>query len=101
MLSDSEYKSLQERLEKQLKVKIRDKHIKAIKVNSSFHWQPPLYIEVDGWCANMEIDSPPEKIIAIFEHSSFLVITPDRGSKESSLPYFFGRQDIQEIIEQD
>ena len=99
MLSKSEYTQLKKRLEKQLKVKIRDKQIQAIRVNSSFHWQPPLYIEVDGWCAKLEKDTPPEKIIAIFEHASFIVITPDRGLKVNTLPYFFARQDVQEVVE--
>lgn len=99
MLSDSEYDDLKLRLEKSLKVKIRAKKIRAIRVNSSFHWQPPLFIEVGRECANLEKDSPPEKIIAIFEHASFLVITPDRGLNPGSLPYFFLRQDVQEIIE--
>ena len=99
MLNETEYNNLKARLEKQLKTKIRNKQIKAIRVNSSFHWQPPLYIEVDGWCADLEKDTPPEKIIAIFEHASFVVITPDRGMKENSLPYFFARQDVQEVIE--
>lgn len=100
MLNETEYNNLKNRLEKQLKVKIRDKRIKAIKVNSSFHWQPALYIEVDGWCADLEKDTPSEKIIAIFEHASFVVITPDRGMRENTLPYFFARQDVQEVIEQ-
>lgn len=99
MLSESEYKDLKSRLEKSLKVNIRDRKIKAIRVNSSFHWQPPLHIEVDHECANLEKDAQPEKILAIFEHQSFLVITPDKGYKESSLPYFFLRQDVQEVIE--
>ena len=99
MLTDNELEKLRLRLEKRLKVKIRQKRIKAIQVNSSFHWQPPLYIAVDGLCANMEKDSPPEEIIAIFEHASFIVITPDRGLKDRSLPYFFARQDVREVIE--
>jgi hypothetical protein len=99
MLSDSEYDALKTRLERQLHVKLRDKRIKALKVNPSPHWQPPLFIEVDGWCAMLEKDTPAEKIIAIFEHASFIVITPDRGYQENSLPYFFARQDIQQVIE--
>ena len=98
MLSDDEYEILKARLERLLHVKIRDKRIKALKVNSSNHWQPPLLIEVDGWCAMLEKDTPAEKIIAIFEHSSFVVITPDRGLRDNSLPYFFARQDVQQVI---
>jgi len=99
MLSEIEYKDLKSRLEKELKVKIKDKKIKALKINSSFRWQPPLYAEVDGWCAMLEKDSPPDKILAIFEHHSFIIITPDRGLKSGTLPYFFAREDIREVIE--
>ena len=99
MLTNEQYLELKTRLRTELKLKIRDKKIKALKINSAFHWQPPLYIEVDGWCAKLEKDTPPEKIIAIFEHSSFIVITPDRGFQSGSLPYFFARQDIQQVIE--
>jgi hypothetical protein len=99
MLKNPEYEALNSRLEQQLHVNIRTKRIRAIKVNSSFHWQPPLSIEVDGWCGMLEKDTPPERIIAIFEHASFIVVTPDRGFIENSLPYFFTRQDVQKVIE--
>ncbi len=99
MLSEDELDNLRGRLEKRLKVKIREKRIKAIRVNSSFHWQPPLFIAVGGMCSNMEKDSPPEEIIAIFEHASFTVVTPDRGYNDDTLPYFFARQDVKEVIE--
>lgn len=98
MLTDDELNDLRLRLEKSLKTKIRAKRIKAILVNSSFHWQPPLFIAVGGLCSNMEKDSPPEEIIAIFEHASFVVVTPDRGYTDKTLPYFFARQDIKEVI---
>ena len=99
MLNDSDYEALKARLEQQLQVKIRTKRIKAIKVNSSFHWQPPLSIEVDGWCGMLEKDTPPERIIAIFEHASFIVVTLERGYADNTLPYFFTRQDVQQVIE--
>jgi hypothetical protein len=99
MLSEDELDNLRGRLEKRLKVKIREKRIKAIRVNSSFHWQPPLFIAVGGMCSNMEKDSPPEEIIAIFEHASFVVVTPERGLTDDTLPYFFARQDVREVIE--
>ena len=100
MLTEDELENLRQRLEKRLKLKIRRKRIKAIRVNSSFHWQPPLFISVGGLCANMEKDSPPEEIVAIFEHASFIVITPDRGLTDNTLPYFFARQDVKEVIEE-
>ncbi len=99
MLNDEKYAELKTRLERDLKLSIREKKIKALKINSAFHWQPPLYVEVDGWCGMLEKDTPTEKIIAIFEHKSFIVITPDRGLEPGTLPYFFVRQDIREVIE--
>lgn len=99
MLEQKKYDELKARLEKELKVKIHNKKIKALKINSAFHWQPPLYVEVDGWCAMLEKDTPPENIIAIFEHKSFIIVTPERGYKPGTLPYFFVREDIREVIE--
>jgi len=98
MLTDKEREDLRQHLQERLHLKIREKRIKAIRVNSGNHWQKPMRIEVGGWCANLEKDTPPEEILAIFEHASFVVITPDRGMKEGTLPYFFGRQDVRQVI---
>ena len=101
MLSDEELEALRGYLQSNIKrLQIRPVKIKAIHVNSSFHWQPPLYIEVGDICAGLEKDSPPEKIIAIFEAASFLVITPERGYFKN-LPYFFSRQDVRQVIRAD
>ena len=101
MLSDDKLETLRLKLENSMKgVKIRRKKIKAIRVNSSFHWQPPLYIEVDSYCKNLEKDSPNEKIIAIFEAASFMVCTYERGYNKG-LPYFFGREDVRQVVAMD
>lgn len=99
MLNEEQYNELKTQLESELKIKIREKKIKALKINSAFHWQPPLYVEVDSCCAMLEKDTPSEKIIAIFEHKSFIVITPERGFRSGTLPYFFVRQDIRRVFE--
>ena len=98
MLPDKELEHLRVRLEKTLNTKIRPKKIKAIRVNPTAQWQPPLYIEVDGYCRNLEKGSPNEKIIAIFEAVSFIVCTPERGF-DNDLPYFFSREDVRQVIE--
>ncbi len=84
--------------QKALSIKIRPKHIKAIKVNPAAHWQPPMYIEVGGYCNNLEKDTPHEEIVAIFESTTFLVCTLKRGIN-TDLPYFFTREDVREVIE--
>ena len=98
MLTNSEYHSLKTRLEKVMNARIRQKKITAIYVNSAHHWQPPLVIKVGEKCANLEKDTPPEKIIAIFETTTFLVCTQKRGI-ENDLPYFFSREDVTRVVE--
>ena len=96
MLSNEETESLRQRLEKDMGVRIRPRSIRAIRVNSAYHWQPPLYIKVGGSCPYLERDDPPKEILAIFESTTFLVITPDRGL-DNNLPYFFAKEDVHQV----
>ena len=73
--------------------KIRRKHIRAIKVNSSYRWQPQLLIEVGKSYRELEPDAPLDKVIAIFESDSFLVCTEKRGGGKG-IPYYFTREDV-------
>ena len=98
MLSSEELNKLREYLEKSLGAKIRPRKIKGIRVNSAYHWQPPLHIQVGGYCSDLEKDSPKEKIVAIFEATTFLVCTAERGVSET-LPYFFSKEDVQRVEE--
>jgi len=98
MLSSEELNKLRKELEKRLGAKIRSRRIKGIRVNSAYHWQPPLHIQVGGYCSDLEKDSPKERIVAIFEATTFLVCTPDRGVS-GTLPYFFSKEDVQRVEE--
>jgi len=98
MLSIDETEELRLRLEKTLGIKIRSRKIRAIHVNSAYHWQPPLFIEVGKFCSDLEKDSPKEEIVAIFESTTFMVCTADRGLHQN-LPYFFSKEDVQRVIE--
>jgi len=98
ILTDLELEDLRRRLEARLSVKIRPGRIRALRVNSAHHWQPPLWIEVGGLCSDLEKDGPPERILAIFEHASFLVVTPDHGLEDDTLPYLFSRPDVREVV---
>ncbi|MCP4633680.1 MAG: hypothetical protein GY855_12195 [candidate division Zixibacteria bacterium] len=98
MLTDIELEELRQSLEKALEIKIRPKKIKAIDVNPSAHWQPRMYIEVGKSYANLEKDSPPEKVEAILDSSTFLVCTRERGIN-TTLPYFFIREDVKQVFE--
>ncbi len=84
------------RLEKMLRVKIQDRGIKAIHVNSRYHWQPKMRIEVGKYYSNLEFESPLEKVVAILEAPSFIVITEKRGLKEG-MPYLFLREDVRKV----
>ena len=99
MLSQDEFDRLRERLEKSLHAKIKPRRIRAIFVNSAYHWQPPMWVRVDEYCENLEKDAPPEKVIAILESISFLVCTETRGTEESP-PYFFAREDVRRVVEE-
>ena len=98
MLSAEEWNKLRKDLEKRLGTKIRSRRIKGIRVNSAYHWQPALHIQVGGYCSDLEKDSPKESIVAIFEATTFLVCTPDRGVS-GTLPYFFSKEDVQQVEE--
>lgn len=97
MLSDNELAALREQLETTLKAKIKPRVIKAIHVNSAYHWQPPMWIEIGKRARNLERDSPSEEIIAIFESVSFMVCTATRGTAQTP-PYFFAREDVRQVI---
>jgi len=84
------------RLEKMLRVKIQDKGIKAIHVNSRYHWQPKMHIEVGKYYSNLEFESPSEKVVAILESPSFIVITEQRGMKDG-MPYLFLHDDVRKV----
>jgi hypothetical protein len=98
MLTDEDRDALARRLEKELDLQIRPKKIRAIKINSSCHWQPPMTIKVGKTARNLEKDSPSEEVVAIFESVTFLVCTRERGG-EGGLPYFFLREDIRRVWE--
>lgn len=99
MLNRAEWKKLKDDLARRMNTKIRDKYIRAIHVNSAYHWQPPMYIEVGRESKELEKDSPKEMVLAIFDATVFLVVTEARGLK-NSLPYFFSRSDVTRVIEE-
>ncbi|MFH2056058.1 MAG: hypothetical protein ABIJ61_08880 [bacterium] len=83
-------------LETDLEIKVKERAIRAIKVNPSQHAQPPLHIVVGKVCAHLEPDAPPEQVLAIFDATTFLVCTATRGAG-SGLPYFFAREDVRRV----
>jgi len=97
-LSQDEFETLRRKLEKTFGERVSDRRIRALRVNSAFHWQPPLYIEVGQFCAGLTPDGPPEEIVAIFESRSFLVCTPDHGINSGS-PFIFTRADVKQVID--
>jgi len=85
-------------LEKSTAAKIRHKRIKALTVNPASHSLPKMHIVVGGEYENLEPDAPLDKVLAIFESTTFLVCTRDRGV-ERGIPYFFAREDVLEVEE--
>lgn len=93
-----DWETIRDHLETLYPGKIRAKRIRAIKVISSYHWQPPLLIEVGKSYRGLEPDSPLDKVIAIFESDSFLVCTEKRGGG-TGIPYYFSRTDVRRVFE--
>lgn len=83
-------------LENDLDMKVKARAIRCIDVNPSQHAQPPLHIEVGKLCANLEPEAPPERVLAIFDATVFLVCTATRGAGVG-LPYFFAREDVRRV----
>ncbi len=98
MLTPEQRESLRLKIQAQYKPEIKKRAIRAIKVNSASHWQPPLYIEVGQKVAHLEPDGRPELVIAIFESGAFMVVTPEHGH-EKGLPHFFAKEDVQQVVE--
>jgi hypothetical protein len=98
MLSQDEFETLRRKLEDLYHERVSERRIRALRVNSGYRWQPPLFIEAGQPCANLTPDGPPEEIVAIFESRSFLVCTPDHGFKGGS-PYIFTRADVKQVVD--
>jgi len=73
--------------------KIRPKKIKAITVNPASHLLPKMHIVVGKEYKNLEPDAGLHKVLAIFEATTFIVCTRDRGV-EKGIPFFFAKEDV-------
>jgi len=98
MFTPDELDKMRLRLEKQLNIRIRKKHIRALTVYPTHQQIPNMYIEVGKTYRNLEPAAPPDQVLAIFESVSFLVCTKKRGIDEG-LPYFFAREDARKVEE--
>lgn len=96
MVTEEARERIRTYLEQLTGVKVRDRKVKGIRVNPSQHSLPPLHIEVGKVCANLEPEAPPEKVLAIFEATVYLVCTATRGAGQG-LPYFFAREDVTKV----
>ncbi|MCD6249755.1 MAG: hypothetical protein J7J98_05430 [candidate division Zixibacteria bacterium] len=99
-LSQDEYDQLRKNLEERYRKKISKRRVKAIRVNSSYRWQPPLYIEIGKSCANLTQDGPLEHVVVIYESNSFLVCTLENGVA-GGRPHVLWRGDVKEVVYDD
>ncbi len=100
MIDKQKHNKLLEYLRTTMKVKVKDKRIKAITVNSANHWQPKMHIEIGKYYRDLEKDAPREKVIAIFESTIFYVCTATRGDM-AGFPYLFARPDVKLVVPYD
>ncbi|MBN2225939.1 MAG: hypothetical protein JW763_01100 [candidate division Zixibacteria bacterium] len=98
MLNRDEREQLRRKLEERLHIKIRPRSIRAIDVNSAQHWQPAMLIEVGKTYRDLEYDAPPDRVVAIYESSTFLVCSQTRGVG-AGIPYFFSKEDVRRVEE--
>ncbi len=77
-----------------MNVKFRPKKIKSITVNPASHALPKMKIVVGKEYRHLEPEQAiPETVLAIFEATTFMVCTRNRGV-EKGIPYFFAREDV-------
>jgi hypothetical protein len=84
-------------LEKLLGQKMKDRHVRAIGVNASYHGTPKVLIEEGQTCRYLEPGAPAEQVLAIFEADFFCVCTASRGAGKG-MPYLFHRHDVYRVI---
>jgi hypothetical protein len=96
MLENKKLNELKERLEQKMGVKIRPNKIIAITVNPASHSLPKMHIVIGREYKNLEPDAPLEQVLAIFEATTFIVCTQNRGV-EKGIPYFFAREDVRKV----
>jgi hypothetical protein len=77
-------------LEKLVKEKVLGKRIHALTVNPLYHGSSKMRVVEGQACADLEPNTPAQKVLAIFESQSFLVVTEERGAG-SGLPFIFTR----------
>jgi hypothetical protein len=92
-MTDFDREATRRYLERLMNKPVHRHPIKAITVNPLYHGAPRMRIEVGHTVAGMEPDAPPQRVLAIFESTSFLVVTPERGNGVG-LPYIFTRQEV-------
>jgi hypothetical protein len=101
MLENDQLSELRKNLQRKMGVKFRRKKIKSITVNPASHSLPKIKIVVGKECRHLEPgqappEAPPEMVMAIFEATTFIVCTRNRGV-EKGIPYFFAREDVLEV----
>ena len=55
-----------------------------------------MLIEVGKTYRDLEYDAPPDRVLAIFESTTFLVCSQSRGI-EGGIPYFFSKEDVRRV----
>lgn len=100
MTASDTHERLRRHLESILSAPVKKRRIRAILVNSGQRWQQPLFIEVGGTCAGLERNGSAETILAIFESSVFVVVTPDHDGVARP-PYLFAKEDVRQVVEMD
>jgi len=97
-LDPADREEVRARLEKMVRERVSAKRIQAIVVNPLYHGSSKMRIEVGRLCANLEPDTAPQEVVAIFESRSFLVCTLERGLKHG-LPFIFTRDEVLKVEE--
>lgn len=92
-MENEEHEKLRLYLEELVKQPVHPHRIASLTVNPLYHGSAKMCVRAGQAVGNLEPEAPVQRVLAIFESKSFLVVTPERGYFEG-LPYFFTRTEV-------
>jgi len=96
-MTDEDYEILRAYIEDFTGGRVRNRKIKSLRVLMSHKGKSSVMIEVGRYYDGLERGMPTQKVLAIFESDSFLVVTEDRGNMEGP-PLYLIRDNVREVV---
>lgn len=99
-MNDKTNDNYRQYLEKLFSKPVSERPVKSIVANPPYHGVPTQYITVGQTAIDMEPNAGPQRVLAIFESMSYLVVAPGRGDGQG-MPFIFPRSTIVSIVYDD